>query len=97
MHQGGFLVKVHNTICMQVLQFYFFLKLLCEYCIIRALRVYPSNEDIAFVDYGNSALKPSLMREWLILSWPKSMFFFDIHTRVLFIWFYGSCKPFVIK
>jgi hypothetical protein len=30
------------------------------------------------VDYRNSALKPSLMREWLILSWPKSMFFFDI-------------------
>ncbi len=26
---------------------FFCLKLLCEYCIIRALRVYPSNEDIA--------------------------------------------------
>jgi len=35
--------------CMQVLQFIFCLKLLCEYCIIRALRVYPSNEDIAFL------------------------------------------------
>jgi hypothetical protein len=51
LHQRGFLIKIHNTTICRYSNTFFYLRLLCKYCIRKIVRVYEHNEDITNVGW----------------------------------------------